>query len=321
MHEYNANDYQNVIRRLFKVNGFFASNTMVKCPYHKDKTPSLSIHNLTGQWQCFSCKRKGYIGSLVQDMTGKTMDRFLDKGVDESEFNNFFSAPTHKQYVEEPVSIEDIENKVNLDIRGVLIPWRQSPEAVEYVKNRYIPEHLADKYGFLYSEDSVINRMPFIKRLCIPIYNKEGKLLNMEGRDVTFTQKRKCIYPFDSVKPLYNWYNLDTTKPIFLFEGLIKMFVAQSDEYFHNSTAIFGSNFSEYQLEFIKSFPEVIYVSDNDKAGKTSVSVLKEHYTGILRNLRIVNPNIKDTDEIPKKTGMSVKEFREQGGFSFEVAF
>ena len=315
--QFTPNEYQTVIRMLFDNRNFNTSNVMVKCCYgHRDRTPSLSINWTNGMFRCFSCGKRGHLSNLTVDVCGKTMARMLNKNDSDSEFASFVKPIEAFTYV--LPTADEIESKVNIDIRGVLVPWRESKEARDYVSKRYIDENVADKLKCFYSEDSYINGFNFTKRFCTPIHNAGGKLINVEGRDTTFNQKRKCIYPFNSIKPLFNWYSLDKSKPVFLFEGLVKMMVAQSDTYFSNSTVSFGSSISDYQMTLLKSIPELILVPDNDKAGITQTKWFKDNYKGKLHVLRLNHPNIKDADEIPEKLGISVKDFREQGGFTFE---
>ena len=40
------------------------------CPWHKEKTPSLSINETKGLYQCFGCGEAGDVFSLVQKMEG-----------------------------------------------------------------------------------------------------------------------------------------------------------------------------------------------------------------------------------------------------------
>jgi DNA primase len=39
---------------------------VVRCPFHDDRTPSLSINQSKGVWHCFSCGSGGDVISLIQ---------------------------------------------------------------------------------------------------------------------------------------------------------------------------------------------------------------------------------------------------------------
>ena len=56
-------------------------------------------------------------------------------------------------------------------------------------------------------------------------------------------------------------------------------------------------------------------VPDNDVAGEELVIKIKDNYKGSLSVLRISDSEIKDVDEIPGQTGMTVEEYRNNGGF------
>jgi CHC2-type zinc finger protein len=48
-------------------------NAMVSCPLHEDRTPSLSIHQEEGVWNCHSCGESGDIAKLAR-ITGEELD-------------------------------------------------------------------------------------------------------------------------------------------------------------------------------------------------------------------------------------------------------
>lgn len=46
----------------YKTNG---NDYIIKCPFHNDKTPSLSMDRETGAFQCWSCKAKGNMATFI----------------------------------------------------------------------------------------------------------------------------------------------------------------------------------------------------------------------------------------------------------------
>lgn len=278
------------------------------CPNHSDRSPSLRINFRTGSYHCFQCHIHGHISQLVYEKTHRSLQSLLGLSDDLDKLNPYV-----------PVvypSNEEMKRDTLLDIRGVIVQYSESKEALQYLKDRYILTSVADEMEMQYAEDVRINGTVFVKRLLIPVYDDTGKLINVEGRDVTRKDYLKCLYPKNALKPIYQYYMLDKKSPLFLFEGLIKMAVARGDSYFKNSTSMLGGGFSEYQLKQLKEFQDVVLVPDNDEAGTELITKLREHIK--VRVLRITNSYIKDADEIPGKSGMSVEQFRINGGFIFE---
>lgn len=309
------NHYRQVVERLNlhynkppnEERGFFF------CPFHGEKNPSLSISFDKGIWHCFSCHKGGSLNELCKQMVGKNIFRVLGL---EDEFKNL-GEDTKLEYI--PYQEKEInEENISLDIRGVLLPYNLSNEALSYLHIRGISLDIAKKYNFQYAEDININGRKFMKRLMIPIYGEKGKLVNYEGRDVTRKNKIKVLYPKDSIKPIWNIQNLDRKAPLYVTEGLIDLFLLEEDrEFFNNITVIFGSAISSYQKKMLQQFDKIIGVFNNDNAGRSALENLKEELGKKIDSLTF-SSEFKDIGEIWEKKGMKVKEFREKGGFDLK---
>jgi DNA primase len=296
----------------------YREQDMLPCPFHSDTTPSLSINFNKGVYHCFQCGKKGSLGSLVWEQKHESISKFLGLEKDITDIIRYTPFEETPPLVDKPPM--PVVNPP-IDIRGPIIPCSESKEALQYLKKRYISLDTAIGMGMGYSDMVTINGTEFSKRLLMPIYDEHQVLVNMEGRDVTFQQKPKCLYPKGAIKPLYQSQQLDTKKPLFVFEGAIKMAVARSDPYFANSTTTFGANISDYQLALLSMFPHIIIVPDNDDAGKLLPVVLRTQTKSLVEVLRISDQTIKDADEIPVKSGLTIQQFREAGGFEFETNY
>lgn len=137
----------------------------------------------------------------------------------------------------------------------------------------------------------------------------------MEARDATRKSKVKCLYPKNSLKPLYEWYRLKKDEPLYIVEGLIKLLVLRTDPYFENSSTVFGSYISDYQKSQLDQFTgSIIVIPDNDASGDTLVKGLRALYGDRVRVMKIQDAQIKDVDDIPRLTGKSVEQYRLEGG-------
>lgn len=309
-----------VVKRLgIKSDSSYASKDsgMFHCCYHDDWSPSLSINFKTAGFHCFQCGRSGSINKLSLYISSRSIGQVLGISDDLDSlipFNNPLNDATDN--LDASIAI------VNpVDIRGKLINWRQSEEAIEYINRRGITSNVADSMDMKYAHEVRINGTLFKNRVCIPIYDTNGDIINIEGRDIDRNSSLKCLYPRNSTKPIFEWYKLDTSNPLYLFEGLIKMAVARTDKYFNNSSTTLGSKISEYQMNQLNMFDTIVHCPDNDEAGEDQLHRLRKSYKGKLQVLRLGNLDIKDVDEIPTKLGMTVYEFRMNNGFLLDIEY
>ncbi len=286
-------------------NGFYY------CPLHEESQPSLSISFSKGIFHCFSCHESGTLNKLCKLTTSKNIYQVL--GLD-NEFKNLTSNV-------EPVVYADIvqkevdESLINIDIRGATIPFQLSNDALYYMKQRGISEETGKKYNFKYADDIYINERKFIKRLLIPIYGETGRMVNIEGRDITRRNNIKVLYPKDSIKPIWNIMNLDPKKPLLITEGLIDLFLLeQAPEFFSNLTVIFGSSISPYQKKMLTRFENITTIFNNDAAGETAYEKLKEELDMKIDRI-VFDREFNDIGEIWEFGKMTVSEFHNKGGF------
>ena len=303
-------DYREVVKKMRLISKYpYNTKESAKfyCPFHTEKTPSMIVNFKLGIYHCFGCDKGGTINQLVREHTSKSINELL--GI-EADFNDFNRKPPR-----------EIQKKIvtPLDIRGRIKPYHTSESAKAYVKGRGITDDVALKATIGYCSQAYINGTSFRDRVMIPIYDDKNRMINVEGRAIN-KDELKCLYPLNGTKPIYEYYCLDKTKPLYLFEGIIKMLVARTDPYFSNSSSTLGSNLSEYQQEQLNEFSSVILIRDMDIAGHTMAVNLKEIYKSKLK-VMLLKGGVKDIDEIPTHLHTTVKEFRESGGIQEDIEF
>jgi len=280
------------------------------CPFHAEKIPSLSISFVKGVWHCFSCHRGGSLNELCKQSVDRNIYQVL--GLD-NEFKDF-GKNRKIVYDSEPINTDVKEEDVTIDIRGVVVSYNKSRECLEYMKVRGISESIAEKYDLKYAEDIYINKRKFIKRLLVPIKGESGRIVNIEGRDITRKSNIKVLYPAESIKPIFNIQNLDPKKPLIITEGLIDLFLLEQDEYFNNVTVIFGSAISPYQKKILDKFDKIITIFNNDDAGERALEMLRKELNKKIDKLEF-SKDFNDIGEIWEYGKMTVKEYREKYGF------
>lgn len=277
-----------------------------QCFYHDDKTPSLSVNLIKGYWHCFSCSRAGHINTLCKEILGVSGFKLLNKEFDRDEFESL--AKTIK-----PQSDEDILKtpSVTVNVNGMLS--RLNDSCLNYLSARGIDFNIARSLGMKYLEKGDVNGTPFFKRLMIPVY-ENNKLLSYEGRDITGTSKKKVLYPSgSSVNTLFNIDKLDVSQPIYVVEGIMDLSVLRSDDYFLNSTSIFGSSPTRRKALLLNKFKEIVWIPDNDNAGFESVKKYSEMLDLTKSKISIlpVPAFSKDVGDFPKHKFI-IKDRREQ---------
>lgn len=322
MPRYTPEQYRNAVSKLGLKGGprdySHRRSAFFRCCFHfKDDTPSLSINFEKGGFHCFACGESGNISSLIWRQKKMSLNEWL--GLEKEDLDKLVERD--EEIRERRIVPEDR----NLDIRGVLVPFNVSMPAKQYLVKRYIDSITATRMNMKYTEEAYISgasikedKTYFHKRLMIPVYNEKGLMINIEGRDVSFQQEKKCLYPIGGRKVLYEWYKLDIHKPLYVVEGLIKLAVLKSDKYFENSSTTMGNMISPLQIDQLNLFDEIMLIPDNDKGGMAMLAFFQKVLNTKITVYRIVDPSIKDVDEIPKKTGKSVEQFRLDGGFRIE---
>jgi hypothetical protein len=130
--------------------------------------------------------------------------------------------------------------------------------AIDICKKRFIPEEIWSKFFVALPGKGSI----YSNRMIIPFYDNEDDVYYWQGRALLDGQNPKYLNRLSSKdESVYNIYNVDKTKPIFITEGPIdSMFI-------ENSVATLGLEVSDKMKEIINSFDNAIYLFDGDESG------------------------------------------------------
>lgn len=289
-------------------------------PYHQDIHPSWSIDKHKGIYNCYSCGFKGNIFTLVKELTGQSFYEFM-KIQDISSF--VFSSTLSNSSYTPPNFGETRFNEVAIE--GALHDVHESDIVMNYLKSRGVNDTFINDLGIKYCTLAKFNKKTYIERVCIPIYENH-KLISMEGRDYTRSQKVKVLYPKGgSVNTLFNIDNLDRKKLLIIVEGIFDT-VKIYQHITKNVTCTFGSNITPRQRQLINEFDEVAVMSDNDAAGdkmrKSFEDFMRKEYYIIRYDLRFKDPGdapIEVINRAIKNKKLAVKHYLEASGLIDEV--
>jgi DNA primase len=244
-------------------------NIFIKCPFHDDSRPSLSIKKSDGKWICGGCKRKGDFNKFLLLLQTANVD--VSK-VDHSS-DVFTGVPVE----------EDQEKEIDLEEAKRLIKLCYDYYAEDYLSSRNITEEFAMKLGLGYNPEN--------KRVIIPAYGLMSDFLGVTSRSVV-NEKPKYVHthfikyiPFHSVYHStdfhFNYKIPDRVKyDAILVEGSFDAFNIlkfmgdiESENHFITNIGkiitVFGSNLtdslSRYLGTYLNSF---IVCFDNDEPGR-----------------------------------------------------
>lgn len=281
------------------------------CPYHRDRNPSMYINLKTGLFHCFQCGAGGMIETLTKDLTGTPLHTLLNIKNDE-----FASYAQQFVYTEIDSGTLTSLDHISITMHGDIRPIETSGMAVSYLRNRGILLRVANDMGMKVAVNAAINGTRFINRLLIPV-EEGGKLISVEGRDLTRNSSPKVLYPKGStVNSLFQMDRLDRTKPLYVVEGVMDLAILRSHSQFANSTSMFGANITHRQTILLKEFEHIIVIPDNDDAGRNMVDTLRSRISGRVEVLPVPrvlrDQKIKDVGDIVEKGRISIDALLQQ---------
>ena len=261
------------------------------CPFHMDTKPSFSIDK-RGFFKCFSCSAKGNIHQLIRKLTGKSSRDFLH--IDDYESFEFVASLSKKDRSKFP-------DYSTIKKEGDTVDCYSNKECTDYLTKRGINKEFVDFFNLSYAEYVIYNKTKFFNRLIIPLM-QNGKLVGIEGRDVTGKQKPKVLYCKGSkVQSLFNYDNLDKSKEVIVVEGIIDT-VKIWQEISKNVCSIFGVALARNQKTLLNEFPHLTIMPDGDTAGE---GVLDELYETMDNEFKVALIEGKDPNDA------SIKELNE----------
>lgn len=309
---------------------------VVKClnPEHLDHHASMSVNLSKGLCHCFSCGYSGKLTSVYYKATGHSI--YKDLGISRNMFSLYakYSKPDESALSNLP--------SIDFAFDGELESIASSELGIKWAKSRGFTPEFCELNGIKYGDSFGVHQLsapsekrPYYHCAVIPIFER-GKLLSFEARN-TFSKKewtdyltrkgvknidtksyKKVLYPpHSSVNTLFQYERLDTSKPLYITEGLMDMFSLRTNKEFKNSSCMFHCNPTERQIFLLKKFAHIIYVVDNDVPGLTACLKLMERIPGKVSYLKPpVRDGIKDINDILQgkdKTIKSVDNLLEMG--------
>lgn len=306
------------------------------CPFHNDKTPSLTIYSDTQSFYCFGCGAGGDVISFI--MKAENLDYI--------EAIHFLA---QKQGLVVPEDVEDKQGKlkerlyqINKEAARFFHKCLLAPDGKigrDYFENRGLSDKIISTYGLGYAPNSfdlltkyLVNKGYskeelavaavvgvgkkgnyydyFRNRVMFPIIDIKGRVIGFGAR-VLDDSKPKYLNTPDTLvfKKSNNLFSLNLAKKatidtIILAEGYMDV-IAVYAAGFTNVVATLGTAITSEQARIIAKYAkQVVIAYDADSAGQKAVHRAMNLFSEVGIPTRILNMNgAKDPDEYIRKFG------------------
>lgn len=309
------------------------------CCFHSDHTPSLDIDSQSGLFICRSCGASGDIIDFYRRYNDKS---FFDAVMEIAKSQNIeieLSDEVKKEY-ELKKNLYKLNNKVAQLYQKSLLT---STEGKEYMKKRqfsidtikqwklgYIPDtQLAtqnNNMNYLLEQGNLIKKTEDdeyrnyfrSKRISIPFFNENGKIVGFSSRAINNEIKPKylhsqngLLFKKDEVLFGYNFAKetIKNTKCVIICEGQIDCIMAHQNG-ITNVVATCGLALSDKQLGLLKSDVKNYFLIVEDKAGENAVdrlydTIVSNNYGANVRLVRLYDEEHEkmDLDEFLRTNG------------------
>lgn len=343
-----ANDIVDVIGSYIELRPR-GSNFMARCPFHGEKTPSFNVNRNMQIFKCFGCGESGDVITFVEKYescsTWEAVEILARRA-------NIPMPETPQQKEDKQFSARKKQREWHLEIcKATAIFYyknyysAQGKIARDYFEGRGFSSEVAKKFGIGYSPDSfslpdylqqkgfsqeecikagVIQRTSngkiidaLSRRLIVPIFNMQGKVIAFGGRALDEQNLNYGKYKNTGDTPLFtkknNLFALNIAKEqkqqsalkhLVVVEGYMDV-IAMYQAGFKTTVASMGTSLTTEQARWLSRLAETVYICyDGDSAGqKATVRGLDILDQAGLEVKVMSIPNNQDPDEYIKEHG------------------
>ena len=280
------------------------SNYMACCPFHDEKTPSMSVNPAKGIFKCFGCGMGGTAIKFIKEHEGVESKEAIEIGAkklnipfewkksknwDEAKYKHEESLKVACQIVEkyfqEQLIHRDAQNY--LKERGFPIPAEgdfnigyapTGNHLLPFTKEKGLRTSILEEIGLIKSNDN--GMFDFLRnRIIFPITNARGQTIAFAGRDLAAEPKIKYLNTPESAiyikgNELYALnvarFTIKNEDKAYIVEGYTDALRLHSIG-ITNSVATCGTALTQNQVELMKRYTnKVTLIFDGDAAGQTA---------------------------------------------------
>ena len=308
-----------------KISDFILSSTtgklrgnkgMALCPFHGEKTASMSFTDEENLFHCFGCKEGGDIFKYIQLMNNVEFQESVEIAADKYSFNLTYTdskfETNQKNLIDQIKKISDFFTRNMNEVK--------STEALDYLKNRKLDGEDIKNYklGFAEKDDKKIiqycktnnisdadfkklglfsekGNFLFKNRIIFPITNFRSEVVGFGGRALEdfgpkyLNSSESSIYKKNRTLYFLPNFLKDVKKHKFeiIVEGYFDV-IAFNKLGFSNVASPSGTALTIQQLNQISKYTDEIYLCfDNDQAGIEATKRIVEIKNNISKDLNI----------------------------------
>ena len=340
------NDIVDVVSQYVKLNKR-GSTYFGLCPFHNEKTPSLSVTRAKQMYYCFGCGAGGNVFNFVMEYENYTFGEALKHLADRAgvQLPKIEYSGEAKKKAERRAALLEI-NKLAAGYFYYQLRRESGRQAHEYLTGRGLSEETIRKFGLGYSDKYSDDLYKYLKsknysdellrdsglfnvderrgmydkfwnRVIFPIMDVNNRVIGFGGRVMGDGKPKYLNSPetkiFDKSRNLYGLHLARSSrrKNLIICEGYMDV-ISMHQAGFNNAVASLGTALTSLQAGLMKRYTDevlVIYVSDEAgvKAALRAIPMLK----GVGLTTRVVNLRpYKDPDEFIQHEGCEAFEKR-----------
>jgi DNA primase len=256
-------------------------NLMYRCPFHHGDSENFGIHESTGQWNCFKCKKRGRNAGDLMDALG-----IKDSGITAAQVYSFVDVRLEvmRAFEREVTDFSSDRSLVRVQQFPVTCGILESDIATSYIRGRGLDPDLVASMGTLYCPYGEYSR-----RIILPWFDG-GKIIGFSARSVDNNDYvRKMLRPADSKQSLF-LYNPTGRKiagsNVVIVEGEFSA-IATAHLGYH-ACGIFGSYLHPGQINLLIEAASVTLLLDGGVAGLSGMQQAERRLSGFVPSLRCV---------------------------------
>ena len=294
------------LKRVAKISDFILESTsgklrgdkgMALCPFHGEKTASMSFTDNENLFHCFGCKEGGDVYKFVQEIRGLEFSDAVEEVASRYSFTLKYEKSSNlipkkeliektnllMRYFHEELMSSDSSKKARAFLRGrglvkeaieeFKLGWIGNNEKnfLDYCRDNNITKRDLQQIGLYNSNEKQF----FVSRILFPIFDKTNNAIGFGGRSLTSSGPKYINGPetilYQKSKTLYGVPNFTeyakSEETIYVFEGYIDV-IAASMAGIKTAAAPCGTSLTNEHLNFLSQFnSKIILCFDNDEAG------------------------------------------------------
>jgi DNA primase len=257
---------------------------------HRGETKASThiVHNrydaYHGIWHCFGCKQSGTIIDLVK----------IVRDIPFREALIIVESNQHSDYIEDSTPVY-VKKDIRLPTLYMSPPseedWKE--EYIEYLKGRDIPWWQIKRHNIGYVDDGKL-----ANRIIVPVTLGQ-KLVTYVARTILEDEKLRVTSAANGTRGLFNSDFAKFDKPAIITEGWGDALRIERCGYYNSFSSQINS-LSPKMVEFLKKFPYVILIPDNDAGGIKFVNSMAPFIDELKLMVARLPGEYKDPDDCKK---------------------